>query len=53
VALAGWANRHQLEVIEYLREENRVLKELSSAIIKAGRQAPLPGQAANGSKRYS
>jgi hypothetical protein len=27
VALAGWANRHQLEVIAYLREENRVLKE--------------------------
>jgi transposase InsO family protein len=26
VALAGWVNRHQLEVIEYLREENRVLK---------------------------
>src|SRR6266436_836130 len=27
VALAGWVNRHQLEVIEFLREENRVLKE--------------------------
>lgn len=27
VALAGWVNRHQLEVIEYLREENRVLKK--------------------------
>ena len=27
VALAGWVNRHQLEVIKYLREENRVLKE--------------------------
>ena len=26
-ALAGWMNRHQLEVIDYLREENRVLKE--------------------------
>jgi transposase InsO family protein len=24
---AGWANRHQLDVIEYLQEENRVLKE--------------------------
>ena len=33
VPLAGWVNRHQLEVIEYLREENRVLKELSSANI--------------------
>src|SRR5829696_2132410 len=27
VALAGWVNRHQLDVITYLREENRVLKE--------------------------
>ena len=27
VALAGWVNRRQLEVITYLREENRVLKE--------------------------
>jgi hypothetical protein len=24
---AGWVNRHQLYVIEYLLEENRVLKE--------------------------
>jgi len=24
---AGWVNRHQLDVIEYLHEENRVLKE--------------------------
>jgi putative transposase len=23
---AGWVNRHQLDVIEYLQEENRVLK---------------------------
>jgi putative transposase len=27
VALSGWVNRHQLEVIAYLRAENRVLKE--------------------------
>src|SRR5476651_1832691 len=27
VALAGWVNRQQLEVIAYLLEENRVLKE--------------------------
>src|SRR6202022_1814825 len=25
--LAGWVNRHQLRIIEYLKEENRVLKE--------------------------
>jgi len=24
---AGWVNRHQADVIEYLQEENRVLKE--------------------------
>jgi transposase InsO family protein len=24
---AGWVNRHQLQIIEYLKEENRVLKE--------------------------
>jgi hypothetical protein len=27
VTLAGWVNRHQQQVIEYLLEENRVLKE--------------------------
>jgi hypothetical protein len=27
VGLAGWVNRRQLEVIAYLREENRVLNE--------------------------
>jgi hypothetical protein len=26
-ALAGWINQQQQDVIEYLREENRVLKE--------------------------
>ena len=26
VALAGWINRQQQDVIEYLQEENRVLK---------------------------
>ncbi len=28
VALAGWVNEQQLAVIEYLKEENRVLREL-------------------------
>ena len=28
VLLAGWINRHQEAVIEYLKEENRVLREL-------------------------
>ena len=27
VTLAGWVNRHQQQVIEYLMEENRVLRE--------------------------
>jgi len=27
VAIAGWMNRRQQEVIEYLREENRILRE--------------------------
>jgi len=27
VALAGWVNQHQCDVIDYLREENRVLRE--------------------------
>ncbi len=25
--LAGWVNRHQEDVIEYLKEENRVLRQ--------------------------
>ncbi len=28
VALAGWVKREQLAVIDYLKEENRVLREL-------------------------
>ncbi len=27
LALAGWFTRQQMEVIEYLQEENRVLRE--------------------------
>ena len=27
IAAAGWMNQHQLQAIEYLREENRVLRE--------------------------
>jgi len=27
IAMAGWINQHQLQVIDYLREENRVLRE--------------------------
>ena len=28
IALAGWMNQRQLHIIDYLREENRVLREL-------------------------
>jgi hypothetical protein len=27
VAVAEWVNQHRLQIIEYLREENRVLRE--------------------------
>ena len=27
IVLAGWVNRHQQDVIDHLREENRVLRE--------------------------
>ena len=27
LAVAGWVNRHQEDVIEYLKEENRVLRQ--------------------------
>jgi hypothetical protein len=27
IAISGWMNHRQLQVIEYLREENRVLRE--------------------------
>ncbi len=28
IAVAGWMNQHQLQVIDYLSEENRVLRAL-------------------------
>jgi hypothetical protein len=27
IAVAGWMNQHQLQIIDYLRDENRVLRE--------------------------
>ena len=27
IAIAGWMNQRQLQMIDYLREENRVLRE--------------------------
>ena len=48
VTLAGWVNRHQLEVIQYLREENRVLKERLG-----GRRLRLTDAASEGQPRPS
>ena len=28
LAIAGWVNREQQAIIEYLKEENRILREL-------------------------
>jgi hypothetical protein len=36
---AGWVNRHQLDVIEYLQKENRVLKELGGMLSYYHREA--------------
>jgi len=50
VALAGWVNRHQLDVIDYLREE----KLTKSSLLTRGhvetasdRQQHIPGLAAS------
>jgi hypothetical protein len=32
--LAGWINEHQQAAIEYLREENRVLKEQLGGMLR-------------------
>ena len=48
IALAGWMNERQLQMIEYLREENRVLHEqlgdgrCGSLITSAGVWPPKP-----------
>jgi hypothetical protein len=32
LVFAGWVNRHQLDLIDYLQEENRILKERTRAV---------------------
>ena len=32
VALAGWMNQQQREVIDYLQEENRVLRDIATIV---------------------
>jgi len=34
IAIAGWMNQHQQQVIEYVLEENRVLREQSPNVIQ-------------------
>src|SRR5437660_12913930 len=34
IAVAGWMNQHQLQIIDYLREENRVLREQLSGGVR-------------------
>jgi hypothetical protein len=40
VIFAGWVSRRQLDVIEHLLEENRAVKELSSAKLSERTLAP-------------
>ena len=44
MVFAGWVNRRQLEMIEYLKEENRVLREQMGGQAAAAlrRAAPTP-----------
>ena len=48
IALAGWMNHRQYQVIDYLREENRVLREqlgeggCDSTMISDGDWPPRP-----------
>lgn len=36
VTLAGWISQHQQDVIDYLVEENRVLKEQLGSLLSLG-----------------
>jgi len=40
--LAGWLNRHQQDVIEYLKEENKILREKlgTKRILTPGQEGP-------------
>ena len=39
LAFTGWISRHQAEVIEYLLEENRVLKEQMAGTTATGQES--------------
>ena len=56
LAVAGWMNQRQLQVIEYLREENRVLREqLGDRRIRFtdGQRRRLAAKAKGLGRRYS
>ena len=40
IAIAGWMNQHQQQVVQYLLEENRVLREREALKLAAEDQAP-------------
>src|SRR4051812_35118643 len=42
IAMAGWMNQHQVQMIEYLREENRVLREQTRRPPLAIQRRPAP-----------
>ena len=46
IAVAGWMNQRQLQIIDYLREENRVLREqLDGRRVRLNDdQIPVPAQ---------
>ena len=46
LALAGWLNRQQQDIVAYLQEENRVLREPPIPAASAGRSLPSPHMAA-------
>jgi hypothetical protein len=43
IALAGWMNHRQYQVIDYLREENRVLQRSCVARRLANNDGQVPG----------
>ena len=45
LTLAGWISRHQQDVIDYLVEENRVLRELHGGKVPRHRRSGLPSPA--------
>ena len=42
LTVAGWVNRHQEDVIDYLREENRILREQLGPATASAHRRPAP-----------